>query len=115
MQKQGEILLILVRRSSREGRDIASSLGIDPAYLSRLYKKSILPKSIIDKACLVFGISEDVFAQELPETLKEEAPPYGNYTPEEYERLTKELEEAKRETLELKARVYDLLREKGKL
>lgn len=61
MQKQGEILMILVRRSDVEAQDIAAEMDIDPSYLSRLYHKSVLPKSIIAKACSFFGVTPDYF------------------------------------------------------
>lgn len=107
--KKGEILLILVRRSGLEGKEIASKLGIDPATLSRLYKKEKLSKSIIDAASEVFGVDKSIFetgiGYDVPDkTLNAEEPD------EEYLALEAEVERLHDEIRKLSAEVA---REKG--
>lgn len=63
MQKQGEIFLILSRRSGKQGKEIAEAMGIDPSYLSRSYQKATLPKSLREKACAFFGVEMSTFDQ----------------------------------------------------
>ena len=108
MQKQGEILLILVRRSGMEGKDVAIKLDIDPAYLSRLYKKETLPRSIIDKAAKLFGVDSVYFSQ----TADLVSEPLEKY---EAESMRAEIERLKKENQELKAALFDKLRKEGKL
>ena len=61
---QGEALLILVRRSGREGKDVAKDLDIAPESLSRMYKKQSLTKKTIRKAVATFGVEEGYFYEE---------------------------------------------------
>jgi len=54
LSKQGEILLILVKRDGRNADDIASAMGIDKSYLSKLYKMDKLPRKPLEKARTAF-------------------------------------------------------------
>ena len=115
--KEGEKLLLLIRRSKRQVKDVAEDLEIKPTSLSRMFKSESLTLKIKKRASALFGVPDGYFEPgDQADEVNEETPAYvRTYTSEEVKRLTKELEEAKREALELKARVYDLLREKGKL
>lgn len=59
---QGEVLRILVLRSERNAKELAPKLGLEDAtYLSKLYRKKMIPDYVKQSACALFGYSEDVF------------------------------------------------------
>jgi transcriptional regulator with XRE-family HTH domain len=58
LSKQGEILLILVKRDGRNADDIAEAMGIDKSYLSKLYKMDRLPRKPLEKARTAFPEAE---------------------------------------------------------
>ena len=58
LSKQGEILLILVKRDGRNADDIADAMGIDKSYLSKLYKMDKLPRKPLEKARTAFPEAE---------------------------------------------------------
>lgn len=62
--KQGEKLLILVRRDPRSSEEIAEAMSIDKSYLPRLYKMEKLPPKPLRKAQEVFGVSLAYFIGE---------------------------------------------------
>lgn len=55
--KQGEKLLLLVRRDQRSSEEIAEAMGVDKSYLPRLYKLDKLPRKPLQKAQEVFGVT----------------------------------------------------------
>lgn len=109
MQKNGEILLVLVRRSGLEGREVAAKLGIDPATLSRLYKKDHLSKSIIDSASELFGVDKSIFETGLGYEIPDLKAEFGEPN-EEYKALQEEVDRLHDEVRRLSAEVA---REKG--
>ena len=58
LSKQGEILLILVKRDGRNADEIAKSMGIDKSYFSKLYKMDKLPRKSLEKAKAAFPEAE---------------------------------------------------------
>lgn len=59
--KQGEKLLLLVRRDSRTTEEIATAMAIDKSYLPRLYKMDILPVKPLKKAMEAFQVPASYF------------------------------------------------------
>ncbi|MFN0176191.1 MAG: hypothetical protein ACKVU0_16210 [Saprospiraceae bacterium] len=62
--KQGEKLLLLVRRDQRSSEEIAEAMSVDKSYLPRLYKLDKLPPKPLQKAQEVFGVSREYFIGE---------------------------------------------------
>lgn len=89
--KQGEKLMLLVKRDPRNTEEIAEAMEIDKSYLPRLYKMDILPPKPLRKAAAVFQVPESYFreAVEIPDTLAEPQRPYQN-AGDELERLRAE-------------------------
>ena len=58
LSKQGEILLILVKRDGRNAEEIAESMGIDKSYLPKLYKMDRLPRKPLERARMAFPDAE---------------------------------------------------------
>lgn len=58
---EGEILLLLVRRSGMEAKDIAEKLNIHPGHLSKLFKSEKLTSKIKRGASDLFGVPLDIF------------------------------------------------------
>ncbi len=63
LQKQGEILLILVKRDGRSAEEIADAMGVDKSYLPKLYKMDILPRKPLERAKVTFPDAEKIFAE----------------------------------------------------
>ncbi len=63
LTKQGEILLILVKRDGRSAEEIADLLGIDKSYLPKLYKMDRLPRKPLHKVIDVFPGMEPYFTE----------------------------------------------------
>jgi hypothetical protein len=61
--KQGEILLVLVKRDGRAAEEIANDMGVDKSYLPKLYKKDKLPRKPFERAKAVFADAEKYFAE----------------------------------------------------
>ncbi len=78
--KQGEKLLILVKRDKRSSKKIAEAMGVDKSYLPKLYKLEKLPPKPLQKAQAVFGVSLAYFVGEL-ETLPMVSEQAGSYRP----------------------------------
>ncbi len=78
--KQGEKLLILVRRDERSSEKIAEAMSVDKSYLPRLYKLEKLPPKPLRKAQEVFGVSLAYFVGE-PESLSIVSESAEKYTP----------------------------------
>lgn len=55
--KQGEKLMILVKRDRRSSEEIAEAMHVDKSYLPKLYKLEKLPPKPLQKAQEVFGVS----------------------------------------------------------
>lgn len=53
--------MLLVKRDSRNTKEIAIAMNIDKSYLPRLYKMDILPSKPLKKAQEVFGVSAEYF------------------------------------------------------
>ena len=69
---QGEILMLLVKRSGVDGKDLAKEMGINKSYLSESFKKPNLSAKIKRAAAQVLGVDESIFEQDpgyvLPDT-----------------------------------------------
>ena len=61
--RQGEKLLLLVKRDTRSTEEIAKAMGVDKSYLPRLYQKEKLPPKPLRSALRVFGVSESYFTE----------------------------------------------------
>ena len=61
--KQGEKLLLLVRRDVRMTEEIAIAMGIDKSYLPKLYKMEVLPAKPFKKALEVFQVPAAYFLE----------------------------------------------------
>lgn len=71
--KQGEKLMLLVKRDSRNTEEIAKAMGIDKSYLPKLYKLDKLPPKPLRKAIAVFQVAENYFLDsgEMPSAVAE--------------------------------------------
>lgn len=61
--KQGEMLLILVKRDGRSADEIAKAMKVDKSYLPKLYKKDKLPRKPLERAMAVFADAEKYFTE----------------------------------------------------
>ena len=61
--RQGEKLLLLVKRDSRSTEEIAKAMGVDKSYLPRLYQKEKLPSKPLRSAMAVFRVPESYFTE----------------------------------------------------
>lgn len=105
--KEGEKLMLLVKRDLRTTEEIAHALGIDKSYLPRLYKMDRLPRKPLHKAVTVFNVSATYFTEnvEISTGVAEEGATYGTAEKrllaenialrEENKRLSKMLEQEK--------------------
>jgi len=98
--KQGEKLLLLVRRDHRNAEEIAEGMGIDKSYLPRLYKMDKLPPKPLKKALEVFHLSDHFFESDTEMHTVEESSPMYQSAQDEIERLQREVS-AIREAFEL--------------
>lgn len=73
--KQGEKLLILVKRDRRSSEEIAEAMGVDKSYLPRLYKLEKLPPKPLQKAQEVFGVSLAYFLDHTESSMLVSEPP----------------------------------------
>ena len=62
--RQGEKLLLLVKRDSRSSEEIAEAMGVDKSYLPRLYQKEKLPPKPLRSAMAVFQVPESYFTEQ---------------------------------------------------
>lgn len=105
--KEGEKLMLLVKRDARTTEEIAGALGLDKSYLPKLYKMDKLPRKPLQKAMAVFQVSSAYFTEnvENPSSVAEKDAVYGTAEQrlqaentalrEEISRLTKMLEQEK--------------------
>jgi transcriptional regulator with XRE-family HTH domain len=105
--KEGEKLMLLVKRDSRTTEEIADALGLDKSYLPKLYKMDKLPRKPLQKAMVVFQVPATYFMEhtENASGVAEEEAAYGaaekrlqtenNTLKQEIARLTKMLEQEK--------------------
>ena len=68
---EGEILMLLVKRSGRDGKDVAKQMGINQSYLSKIFNLQSLSSKIKAAASAVLGVDEGVFSQGLGYVLPE--------------------------------------------
>ena len=83
--KQGEKLMLLVKRDRRKSTVIAKAMGVDISYLPKLFKRDILPPKPLKKAQEVFGVPLSYFLDDSEAlSLVEDAPAksYHTGTPE---------------------------------
>lgn len=103
--KQGEKLLLLVRRDARSSEDIAEAMGVDRSYLPKLYKLEKLPPKPLRRAQEVFGVSLTYFlGEEEPKSLVAE-PDVAYRANHEKDRLLAEIAALKEEVAQLKKAV----------
>ena len=62
--REGEILMLLVKRSGKEGREVADALGITPGYLSTLYKSEMIRMALKKRVAEYFNVGVEVFDSE---------------------------------------------------
>jgi len=107
--RQGEKLMILVKRDARSTEEIAKAMEIDKSYLPRLYKMDKIPIKPLRKAAAVFHVPESYFteSEENPDIAAEPGAEYRAVPEttrlreeiaalrEEIARLTKMLEQEK--------------------
>lgn len=80
--KQGEKLMLLVKRDPRSNDEIAQALGLDKSYLPKLYKLDRLPPKPLRRAVEVFKVEENYFLEEEePRTVAEPAAVYRSAAP----------------------------------
>ena len=107
-KSEGEVLLLLVRRSGLSGKSVAEALDISPETLSRLYKRQSLTPKARRRAAAFFDVSEDYFSKhQLPEQTAAEPP--AKYTPRSdvIAKLEKENEQLKRELEQMRLRLVE--------
>ena len=105
--KEGEKLMLLVKRDDRTTEAIADALGLDKSYLPKLYKMEKLPRKPLQKAMAEFQVTASYFTEnvENPSSVAEGDITYGAtgkrleaenaVLREEISRLTKMLEQEK--------------------
>lgn len=105
--REGEKLMLLVKRDDRSTEEIADALGLDKSYLPKLYKMDKLPRKPLQKAMAVFQVTASYFTENtrISGSVAEDDAAYGN--PEqrlqaenaalrdEIQRLSKMLEQEK--------------------
>lgn len=91
--KQGEKLMLLVKRDNRTTEEIAAALKLDKSYLPKLYKMDVLPPKPLRKAMAVFGVTENYFTENEEKTavVAEPNAPYGLSPEGERKRLLDEV------------------------
>ncbi|MCA0236313.1 MAG: hypothetical protein LCH81_08005 [Bacteroidetes bacterium] len=106
--KEGEKLMLLVKRDPRSNDEIATALGLDKSYLPKLYKMERLPRKPLQKAMAVFQVSAGYFTEnvETPAAVSEKTAAYGTLEQrlqaendtlkQEVARLTQMLEQEKK-------------------
>ena len=62
--KQGEKLMLLVKRDPRSNEEVAEAMGVDKSYLPKLYKMERLPRKPLQRAQEVYGVSQAYFLGE---------------------------------------------------
>ena len=62
--KQGEKLMLLVKRDPRNNEEVAEAMGVDKSYLPKLYKMERLPRKPLQRAQEVYGVPEAYFLGE---------------------------------------------------
>lgn len=97
---QGEILMLLVRRSGKEGAEVANAMGINQSYLSRLYKSKKLTNKVKASACRVLGVDIPIFETGLGYDVLDKITEVRESS-EQYESLKKEVEALRAEVKRL--------------
>lgn len=59
--REGEKLMLLVKRDPRNNEQVAEAMGVDKSYLPKLYKMERLPRKPRLRAQEVFSVSEAYF------------------------------------------------------
>lgn len=118
--KEGEKLMLLVKRDPRSTEEIAVALGLDKSYLPKLYKMDKLPRKPLQKAMAVFEVSAAYFTEneEPPTAVAEGDAAYGAMEKQlqsenealrqEVARLTKMLEQEKKVSAHLAEALMNL-------
>lgn len=72
---QGEVLMLLVKRSKMDGIEVAKMMNINPSYLSKLYNYGRLTIKVRRAAAITLGVDIDIFdtglGYELPASRQE--------------------------------------------
>lgn len=106
---QGEVLMVLVKRSKSDRTAIAKLLGVTGNYLSDAYRRPVLTRKMKLAAATVFGVDESVFEHGIGyESLDIEQGRVEE--PGEIERLREEVGRLREENARI---AEELLRERG--
>ena len=109
---EGEMLLLLVRRSGREVKDIAKDFDVAPTSMSRMFKKQKLSSKIKKRAVAVLGVPPDYF-RSTDDPAHEDAPTPEPINQEDAD-LWKEIADLWKEIAELKREIARLADEHRK-
>ena len=90
--KQGEKLMLLVRRDPRSTEQLAELMGIDKSYFPKLYKMDKLPRKPLQRAMEVLGVPVGYFEGENSDTNLVSEPVMGYRNQLEIEKLGTENE-----------------------
>ena len=97
---EGELLLILVRRTGKDTKQVAADLDITPQYLSTLFKKNALPQKVKEKVVDYFKLSSEYFSQDVSYVSSEDKSMTVQQLEKEVLRLGSLLEEKMKEDKE---------------
>lgn len=103
---QGEVLMLLSRRSRLEGAEIAQRMGISRNYLSDVYRRESLSSKIRLSAAAVFGVDIDIFETGLGYEMPQARAERVGEADEEYNPLIYENERLKNENARLAAELF---------
>ena len=107
---EGEILMLLVKRSKMEGLEVAKSMGINQSYLSKLYNQPRLTSKVKVAASRVLAHDVAIFDTGIGYEIPEQRPIVLEDGGNEYARILDRVKVLEEENARMAA---DLLREKG--
>jgi transcriptional regulator with XRE-family HTH domain len=104
--KQGEKLMLLIKRDPRSNEKIAEAMGVDKSYLPKLYKMERLPRKPLQRAQQVYGVTKAYFTGEESDAGTVVAESRGTYTPaqiggSEWVRMQEEISTLREEVAKL--------------
>ena len=103
--------MLLVKRSKKEGVEVAKAMNINQSYLSKLYNQPGLTIKVRRAAAQALGVNIEIFEHGLGYAMPPESSDrVGDGTGLEYETLAAEVERLKAENAKM---AEELLRERG--